>query len=218
MKDMVEAHREEDTHPTEAQELRFATNMLYSPCLSLAITNPQDADGVHWDRHGTMIPTEQDVSGAGRTVYELSATEFHRVVPLFTAMEHNRAALFSAIEGTSPGRVFVDHIENPATACVAVASSDLYLGGKASDSRFNTAFQHLLTTEVMPRLSSGTHIAHLMLYSASEGWRTTLDHLLEEHGGRRITRTQFTFRRQRFASLRGWRERIPEGFHMTMAG
>lgn len=156
--------------------------------------------------------------GTSRTVYELSATAFHKVVPLFAAMEHNRAALFSTIEETSPGRVLVDHTEHPATACVEAASSDLYLGGKASDSRFNRALQHLLTTDIMPRLSSGTQIAHLMLYSASEGWRTALDHLLKEHGGRRITRTQFTFCHQRFASLRGWRECIPDGFHITMAG
>jgi len=56
-----------------------------------------------------------------------------------------------------------------------------------------------------------------MLFSTSEGWRRMLDGLLEEHGGRRITRTQFTFHPERFASLGGWRERVPDGFHMRQA-
>jgi RimJ/RimL family protein N-acetyltransferase len=165
------------------------------------------------------MPADQETRGVNRTMVELSAAEYHTVGHLFADMVDNRAALFSTIEGRSPGRVFVDRAEKPATACVAVCSapSDLYLGGDQSDFRFNRALQDLLVTEIMPPLGSGTRVAHLMLYSASEGWRTVLDHLLEEHGGRRITRTQFTFHRERFASLWRWRERIPRGFHVRVA-
>jgi len=150
---------------------------------------------------------------------ELSTPEYCRVCPLFAEMEDNRAPLFSVIEARTPGRVLVDHSERPATACVAVGSvpSDLFLGGDEGDPLFNRALQDLLVTEVMPRLRDGTDVAHLMLYSVSEGWRTVLDDLLKEYGIRRLTRTQFTFRPERFARLRGWRERIPEGFHVQRA-
>jgi RimJ/RimL family protein N-acetyltransferase len=152
-------------------------------------------------------------------MHELPAAERCKVSTLFADMEDNRAALFSVIEGRSPGRVLVNDLENPASVCVTVGSppSDLYLGGDEGDPCFNEALRDLLVTEIMPRLSGGTGVAHLMLYSASEGWRRVLDGLLEEYGGRRLTRTQFTFHPERFARLRGWQERVPEGFHVKRA-
>ncbi len=152
-------------------------------------------------------------------MHTLSAAEHGKASALFADMEHNRAALFSVIEGRSPGRVFANDLETPASVCVTVGAppSDLYLGGDEGDPYFNRALGDLLVTEIMPRLSRGTGIAHLMLYSASEGWRRVLDGLLEEHGGRRLTRTQFTFHPERFARLRGWRERIPDGFDLKQA-
>jgi RimJ/RimL family protein N-acetyltransferase len=152
-------------------------------------------------------------------VQKLAAAEYRRVISLFAGMAHNRAPLFSVIEGRTPGSVLVDRAAAPTAACVLVGSvpTDFFLGGSEGSTGFNLALRDHLVTEILPRVSGRRDAAHLMFYSVSAGWRNVLRDLLEEYGVRRLTRTQFAFHPERFAKLSGWRERLPEGYHVERA-
>ncbi len=47
---------------------------------------------------------------------ELKPSEFHNVTPLFDKIGHSAALVFSVLEGSSPGRVFVDDLKSPRVA------------------------------------------------------------------------------------------------------
>jgi RimJ/RimL family protein N-acetyltransferase len=116
--------------------------------------------------------------------------------------------VFSVLEGSQPGRVFVDGRDEPRSALVWGVGNDCCLAGAATNDAFNAALVHLLRGQVMPVTE------HLLLYSYAEAWRVALDELLAEDGVQRVARTVFDWHPARsralFRARHGdWHSRIP---------
>ena len=140
---------------------------------------------------------------------ELLSSEFDRVRPIYDKIEDSRAIVFSVIEGNTPGRIFVDRTDHPATAVLRFSGGEIYLGGRADDESLNREIVALLFTELAPPRSK------LLVFSFSEAWKLALDELLANHGVRRVVRETFELSPELFGERHtGWRSRLPEEFRL----
>ncbi|MCA9935653.1 MAG: GNAT family N-acetyltransferase [Anaerolineales bacterium] len=141
---------------------------------------------------------------------ELNTNDFLTVSPLFKGIEHNESLVFSVIEGNSPGRVFVDRLDAPASVYLLHEGAFHFVGGSAVNDCFNQALVSLIFDDVL----SSSEEQELVLFAFSEIWRETLDALLSHHGAIRIRRKTFAFNPTGFQACGDWRGQIPEGFHI----
>jgi RimJ/RimL family protein N-acetyltransferase len=143
-------------------------------------------------------------------VYELAQHEYDSVRPIFRCIEHDRAVVFSTIEGNTPGRIFVDHPGSPRTALVRFSGGELYVGGCADDQALNHEIVELILNELATP-------PHLLICSFSEAWKCTLDELLRPCGVRRVIREHLELSPEHFrAAHDGWHTRMPEGFRLQL--
>jgi RimJ/RimL family protein N-acetyltransferase len=140
---------------------------------------------------------------------ELSSSEFDRVRPIFDRIENSRPIVYSVIEGNTPGRIFVDRPDPPATAVLRFSGGEIYIGGRADDGRLNREIVDLLFTELAPPRPK------LLVFSFSETWKRALDELLKGHGVLRVVREMFELSPELFRGKHAaWRSRLPEGFRL----
>ncbi len=142
-------------------------------------------------------------------MYELPIKEYDKVRPVFADIGDNRAHVFAAIEGNSISRIFVDNDEQPTAALIALGWC--FLGGSEKNAEFNRELKELFVNEIMPKLDDG----HFMVYSFSDEWKQILDEMLKDYNVSRINRTVLDLDPELFRKRHGgWRERIPEGYHI----
>ncbi len=141
---------------------------------------------------------------------ELKSSEFVRAVPLFAGIDHSIPIVFSVLEGTASGRVFVDRADRPRSAFVAVAGAFSYVGGDETDQTFGRELVALLFDDLV--LSQKEQ--ELVLFASTDGWRAKLDQLLTPKGAIRIHRKTFAFDAARAPGWRLWRDRVPAGCQM----
>jgi hypothetical protein len=138
-------------------------------------------------------------------MYELSKTEYNKVLLLFENLKVDRLAISKVIKGDYLGRIFVDHEEKPKAALVFTGSC--YLGGEARNADFNEQLKHLLTTEILPGLGGEP----LFIFSTTDEWKDTVNEWLTNYDVIRIKRYKFELDPERFKEHEGWRGRAPEG-------
>lgn len=142
-------------------------------------------------------------------MYELHKNEYDIVRPIFANIGDNRAHIFAAIEGNSISRIFLDNAERPTAALISMGWC--FLGGNEKSSEFNRELKELFVTDIMPKLDD----RHFMAYSYSDEWKNVLDEMLKDLNVRRINRTVLDLDPDLFRErYTGWRERIPEGYHI----
>jgi hypothetical protein len=83
-----------------------------------------------------------------RKVYKLSDDAYSQVTPLFGDLEVDRLVVQLVLNGTYPGRIFVNCQNEPTAALIA--ADTCYLGGNERDTVFVENLKKLLTTEIVP--------------------------------------------------------------------
>ena len=141
---------------------------------------------------------------------ELKPSEFAVVVPLFSDIEHSVPIVFSVLEGTAAGRVFVDRADRPRSAFLAVSGAFSYVAGDETDDAFGRDLVALLFDDLLPSQEE----QELVLFAFTDGWRAKLDQLLTPKGAIRIHRKTFAFDAARAPAWRLWRDRVPAGYRM----
>ena len=79
-------------------------------------------------------------------IHELRKTDYEKVRTLFEELEWNLITS-AVIEGTSPGRVYVDRVEDPRTAFMCTVEG-YYLAGYDNNNGFNTSLNKLIFTRI----------------------------------------------------------------------
>lgn len=141
---------------------------------------------------------------------ELKPSEVARVAPLFAHIEHSVPIVFSVLEGSAAGRVFVDRAEHPQSAFVAVAGAFSYVAGDAGEDAFGRELVALLFDRLLPSQEE----QELVLFAFSDAWHAKLDQLLAPKGAIRIHRKTFAWDVHRAPAWRLWRDRMPAGCWM----
>jgi RimJ/RimL family protein N-acetyltransferase len=136
---------------------------------------------------------------------EIEASHYERVIPLFSAIQFHRPAVFSVLERRQPGRVFVDRVEDPTAAIVL--SSHCYVGGSPANLDLQKDVLSLLEREVMPQRE------HLLFFWFNQPWQAALQEALRPCAPTSHEVVTFTLDAARFRTLHaGWQQRIPAGF------
>ncbi len=81
-------------------------------------------------------------------MFEMPATQFNRVLPLFDEEQPNSAMVFSTLEGRTPGKAYINVIDNP-TACILTINFHnlTFLGGMIEQQWLNEAVAKLRRTQ-----------------------------------------------------------------------
>jgi RimJ/RimL family protein N-acetyltransferase len=125
--------------------------------------------------------------------------------------------VFSVLEGTATGRVFVDCVERadrPRSAFVTVADAFSYVAGDGTDDAFGRELVTCIFDDLLPHQEE----QELVLFAFTDAWRAKLDTLLAPKGAIRIHRKAFSFDATSAPDFRSWRSRVPAGYRIESTG
>lgn len=122
-------------------------------------------------------------------MFELKAKEYKKVVHLFQDIDHNISIIFSIIEGTSKGIIYVDDLDNPKTVFICPEDSFFYIAGDENNDKFNDMLYTLIFEDILGKSNGG----ELVLFPLSEGWKDKLGELFKNKGAITIDRKTFSF-------------------------
>lgn len=141
---------------------------------------------------------------------ELSKEQLSVVTPIFTGLTHDRAVVFSVLEGTNPGRAFVDNAAAPTVALVYPQAAFIYLGGTHVDQAISNKTVDLISDVLLP--DAGEREA--IIFPCSDSWRKAMSSALAGQGGVTIYRKTFSLDEAAFAPHRDWRGLVPMDMEM----
>jgi RimJ/RimL family protein N-acetyltransferase len=147
-------------------------------------------------------------------VIELKRSEFALAAPLFAGIDHNVPIVFSVLEGTAAGRVFVDDAGRARSAFVAVGGAFSYVAGDETDDAFGRELVALIFDDLIPSQEE----QELIIFAFTNAWRARLDQLLAPKGVIRIHRKAFSFDAAHAPDFRSWRSRVPAGYRIEWTG
>jgi hypothetical protein len=97
-----------------------------------------------------MLQLSAQEEAQRRPMIKLEPSEFATVAPLFSGIDHNIAIVFSVLEGSAPGRVFVDDPGHPQSAFLSVENAFSYVAGDENDDTFGQALLRLVFEDLLP--------------------------------------------------------------------
>ena len=136
-------------------------------------------------------------------IYELKQQDYEKVRPLYQGLEYH-LTIRAVIEGTSPGRIFVDNVRDPKTAFMCSVEG-YYLAGNSENADFNKALGELIhnISETGDTVREGDDAINLDVYPRT--WETKFSLLFT---GRILLIEQR--RKYQSTQLRvNWKEQIP---------
>jgi RimJ/RimL family protein N-acetyltransferase len=142
-------------------------------------------------------------------IHELKKTDYQKVQPLFDELQWNLITS-AVIEGTSPGRIYVDSAENPKTAFMCTVEG-YYLTGRANNEAFNKSlnkliFERLFTGDTVRKDETDTAIGF-----HPTTWKQKMPTIFKG-------RTPLTTARRHYICTKlkenHWKDHIPQGFQI----
>ncbi len=144
-------------------------------------------------------------------INELEPGQFERVRHLFQGLNYH-LAIFSVIEGNSPGRIWADHPRQPQTALVwDKVEGGFYLAGFEGDDGFNRALNRCIRQQIYPEAKQLPHMFDFVMNYFPEAWENKLDVVLRDTAPMKHYRQHFTFKQIKV----DWKSQLPPGFVMT---
>lgn len=139
---------------------------------------------------------------------ELGRYELDKIFHLVKEINHNRALVYSVIEGHHPGSVWVDCGKRPTAALVVTKANFMFLLGKREDyceELSDHLFNHILAKQIEKEM---------ILFVYEDGMRARLEEAFGGKGVISIHRKQFEFESAGFLTRKDWKTSLPPGFHM----
>ena len=142
-------------------------------------------------------------------IHELKKRDYEKVRPLFEDLEWNLITS-AVIEGTSPGRVYADSVEDPRTAFMCTVEG-YYLAGYDNNDEFNTSLNKL----IFERLFTGDTVrkdeTDVSIGFHPDSWKEKMPIIF--HGSIPLTAAR---RHYVCTELKvdHWKNNLPEGFQI----
>jgi RimJ/RimL family protein N-acetyltransferase len=144
-------------------------------------------------------------------INELEPSQFERVRPLFRGLSYH-LAIFSTIEGNSPGRIWVDHPRHPQTALVwDMVEGGFYLAGFEGDDEVNQALNRCIRQQIYPAARQLPHTLDFVMNYFPDTWESKFDVVLRDTAPMKHYRQHFTFKQLKV----DWKSQLSPGFVMT---
>ena len=138
---------------------------------------------------------------------KLNKSDFDIILPLTKDLKHNRAIIFSVIEGSLDGQIYVDDPQNPTAALISWEFSFL-LGTEK-----NVSFSQGVCTHIFSHIIPNAQDHELILFMDIERW-PHLNELLTKKGCIKIARKMFSFNADKFEKLNNYLSALPPGFKL----
>jgi len=137
---------------------------------------------------------------------ELTPGQFAGVRPLFAGFDYS-LSLQAAVEGTNPGRIFVDDPRNP-RAGLALTVEGYLLAGEHDDPAILEALRHFLRERIFTGEAYVNGDDSLSLAVHPEAWEARLPVLMPTHEAEKLLRYHYLCRELAY----DWRRSLPEGY------
>jgi hypothetical protein len=142
-------------------------------------------------------------------IHELKKKDYGTVRPLFERLEWNLITR-AVIEGTSPGRVYVDRVEKPRTAFMCTVEGH-YLAGYDSNDEFNTSLNELILENIFAGDTVRKGETDVAIGFHPDSWKDKMPIILKG-------RVPLTTARRHYVCTElkedSWRDRVPKGFRL----
>ncbi len=122
-------------------------------------------------------------------MFELNMQEFNKVAHLLDKIDHNKSIIFSVIEGTAKGSIYVDDLDKPNTVFIFPENSFFYIAGNEKNNEFNNKLYTLIFEDILGESND----AEMVLFPLSQGWKDKLNELLKGKKAITIDRKTFSF-------------------------
>lgn len=143
---------------------------------------------------------------------ELEVGNYRNVLPLLGGLK--QAVLpYAVCEGSNPGRIFVDDLQNPKTTLIWTPVGYYLLVLGQSDTQTLKDLSELLT-EIFVPASKALGETGFILIADLDDWQEKTSALLGSREVIEIFRRPFAFNAEKFTARGNWREKIPEGFQL----
>ncbi len=137
-------------------------------------------------------------------IQKLEESSFRKVLPLFKG-PHLDLVMQAVLEGTSPGRIWVDDGENPRTAFMWNKAHCYYLVGDENNHEFNKSLEKIITEEIAPKALKNDLLSFKVHYT--DGWETKICSIFKGTSPVKRGRRFYTFKKSRV----DWKHEIPSG-------
>jgi RimJ/RimL family protein N-acetyltransferase len=137
-------------------------------------------------------------------VDELQVNELSKVRPLFKALDFH-LGLLSVLDGTAPGRVFVDDADEPESALLR-RGRRFYLAGAAHNPAFIADLRRLFCEQVYPQAQQAGEIEFVVYFDRPD-WEAGIREMLQERPPMRFQRQYYEFKQAR----QDWRSLVFPG-------
>lgn len=139
-------------------------------------------------------------------MFTLPPQSYPSVRPLFEPLTHNRAIVFSVLEGTIPGAVYVDRLESPRAAFLVSVTGFQYLAGEANLADFNQALVQRLAGDLKPPED------FMLLLPCSAAWQERISTLWADAPGEWASRFEYDFPAQSPFTPGAWQKDVMAGY------
>jgi len=143
-------------------------------------------------------------------IHELKKRDYSKVLPLYKELEWN---LFTraVAEGTSPGRVYVDCVEDPRTAFMCTVEG-YYLAGDDGNDEFNTSLNKLILNRIFSGDAVRKDETDVAIGFHPNSWSDKMVTIFQG-------RTPLTTARRHYVCTELlvdiWKDRVPDGFQIS---
>ncbi len=142
-------------------------------------------------------------------MHELKKRDYEKVRPLFKELEWNLITS-AVIEGTSPGRIYADRVEDPRTAFMCTVEG-YYLAGYDNNDEFNTSLNKLIFARIFAGDTVRKDETDVAIGFHPDSWKEKMPIIFQG----RIPLT--TMRRHYICTelkVNHWKNNLPEGFQI----
>jgi len=142
-------------------------------------------------------------------IYELAKNDYEKVRSIFTELQAYNLIIAAVIEGTSPGRIYVDDVSKPKTAFMCSVEG-YYLAGYEGNATFNSGLRKLIAETIFVGDTVREGDWELDLRFLPGTWEARLEAILEG-----LDRPPIKFDRRHYVcreSKVDWKAQIPAGF------
>ena len=142
-------------------------------------------------------------------IHELKKEDYEKVRTLFKDLEWNLITS-AVIDGTSPGRVYTDHIKDPRTAFMCTVEG-YYLAGVDHNEEFNASLNKIIFTKIFTGDTIRENETDVAIGFHPNSWKEKMPIIFQG-------RTPLTAARRHYVctelKVSKWRDKLPKGFQI----
>lgn len=140
-------------------------------------------------------------------IHELKKRDYGKVQPLFKELQWNLITS-AVIEGTSPGRVYANRVEDPRTAFMCTAEG-YYLAGYDNNDEFNTSLNKLIFERIFAGDTVRKDETDVALGFHPDSWKDKMPIIFRGRLPLRTARRHYVCTEFK---INDWKDHIPKGF------